>query len=75
MAFKDAYPQCLAEFGDEAFVSLGWEHRRTSNGHRGSRARNGVITQAHAAKLLPDPEITDPKSRAMIEELASSTKT
>ena len=74
MAFKDAYPQCLAEFGDEAFVSLGWdtEGRRTAIEEA---ARNGVITQAHAAKLLPDPEITDPKSRAMIAELASSTKT
>ena len=73
LAFKAAYPKYLADLGDEVFVSLGWdaEGRRTAIEEA---ARNGVITQAHAAKLLPDPEITDPKSRAMIAELASSTK-
>ena len=73
MAFKDAYPACLAESGDEVFISLGHdpEGRRTAIGEA---VRNGVITEARATALLPEPEITDPKSHALIADLASSMK-
>ena len=53
MAFKAAYPQRLAECGDEVFVSVGWY----SEGRRSAieeAVRNGVITQARASALLPE---------------------
>ena len=75
MAFKAAYPQCLAECGDEVFVSLGWdaEGRRTAIDEA---VRNGYITQARANKLLPKPaedDEEDPRLHEMIKKVASST--
>ena len=53
MAFKSAYPERLAQYGDEVFMSLGWdsEGRRTAIEEA---VRNGVITQARANALLPE---------------------
>ena len=70
MAFKDAYPQCLAEYGDDVFISLGWdvEGRRTA---LDEAVRSGVITQQRANKFLPKPVTADPKSYARIKKLAT----
>ena len=62
MAFKEAYPKCVVECGDEVFVSLGWdtEGRRTV---LEEAVRSGVITEARAAALPSAPVIRDPKSK------------
>ena len=55
MAFKEAYPERLAEWGNEVFVSLGHDpdERRTAIEEA---VRNGLMTPARAAGLLPEPE-------------------
>ena len=51
MAFKAAYPQRLAEMGDEVFVSLGYDPEGRIQAIE-EAARNGVITEAKASALL-----------------------
>ena len=51
MAFKSAYPERLAESGDEVFVSLGWDRDGRISAIE-EAARNGVITEEKASALL-----------------------
>lgn len=51
MAFKDAYPQRLAESGDGIFVSLGSDPEGRISAID-EAARNGLITEAKASALL-----------------------
>ena len=63
MAFKDAYPQRLAEMGDEVFVSLGWD----AEGRQAAieeAVRNGVITQARADRFRGLPAAHERKQIA-----------
>ena len=68
MAFRDAYDRILRERADPPrwFPSLGRDpQRRTAAIDRAVRA--GLLTQQHAAGLLPAPKDTGPIGAALFE--------
>jgi hypothetical protein len=69
MAFRDAYERILREQGDKQprwFASMGTDPgRRTSAIERAVRA--GLLTETHAAKLLPAPKDAGPIGEALFE--------